>query len=64
MPLWRGWGHLGLCNGKQGRLANLHDWVRFSLGAQFMQPCATSKPKSLVNYLSEEVGILILGLPV
>ena len=33
-------------SGEQGRLANLHKWVRFSLGAQFMRPCATSKQKA------------------
>ena len=44
-------------NGYQGRLANLHEWVRFSLGAQFMRPCATSKQKSLVNYLYRGVRL-------
>ena len=35
------------CNGKQARLANLHEWVQFSLGAPFIRPCATSKQKAM-----------------
>ena len=38
------------CNGWQARLANLHEWVRVSLGAPSTWPCATSKQKSLVNF--------------
>ena len=34
-PLW--W-----CNGLKTWLANLHEWVRVSLGAPFIRPCATS----------------------
>ena len=34
------------CNGLQARLANLHEWVRVSLGAPFIWPCATSKQKA------------------
>ena len=30
--------------------ANLQEWVRFSLGAPFNRPCATSKQKSFVDY--------------
>ena len=29
---------------------NLHDWVRVSLGAPFIQPCATSKKKKLTKF--------------
>ena len=30
-------------------LANLDEWVRVSLGAPFIRPCATSKKTDLVN---------------
>ena len=34
----------------QFRLADLHEWVRVSLGAPFIRSCATSKQKRFVNY--------------
>ena len=34
-------GHLGWCNGLQARLANLHKWVKVSLGPSFIWPCVT-----------------------
>ena len=34
------------CSGWQARLANLQEWVRVSLGAPFIWPCATSKQKA------------------
>ena len=47
-------GHLRLCNVWQARLANLQEWAWVSLGAPFIWPCASSKPKKkkkkLVNY--------------
>ena len=27
-------------------MPHMYEWVRFSLGAQFMRPCATSKQKA------------------
>ena len=33
-------------NSQHARLANLHKWVRFSLDAQFIRPCATSQQKA------------------
>ena len=41
-----GCGHLWWCNGSQARLANLHEWVRVSLGTPFIRPCAASKQKA------------------
>ena len=38
---------LGWYNGLQARLTKLHEWVRVSLGASFIRPCATSKQKAL-----------------
>ena len=37
----------GVTVSKQARLANLHEWVRVSLGAPFIWPCATSKQRAL-----------------
>ena len=39
-------GHLGWCNSRQARQANLHEWNRVSLGALLIRPCATSKQKT------------------
>ena len=41
------YGRFWWCKGKQAWLANLHEWVRFSLGVQFIRPCATSKQRAL-----------------
>ena len=38
-------GHFGLCICQQTRLAKLDKWVQVSLGAPFIQPCATSMQK-------------------
>ena len=34
--------HLWWCNGLQAWLANLHEWIRVSLSAPFIRPCAAS----------------------
>ena len=43
-------GHLGWCNDSQGKLASLHERVRFSLGAPFMR---------LVLHLSKKLRKLL-----
>ena len=35
--------HLGWCNDKLARLANLHEWAWVSLFASVIWPCTTSK---------------------
>ena len=41
------------------RLVNLHEWVRVSVGAPFMRPCATSEQKALyiTNFRSTESAL-------
>ena len=51
-------GHLRWCDDLQARLANFHEWVWVSLGAPFIQPCATYEQKHLVDfYLMNESKI-------
>ena len=47
----------GWCNGQQAWQANLHEWIKLSLGAPFIQPRATSKQKRLVNYNLNSFGV-------
>ena len=32
---------------RKTQIANLHEWVRVSLGAPFIRPCATSEQRAL-----------------
>ena len=52
-------GGISTLNGSYLKLVDKFTYLRssiFSLGAQFMRPCATSKQKSLVNYLRSSIS--------
>ena len=62
--IWIYFGRLRWCSGLQARLANLHEWVRVSLGAPFKQPCDSSKQARVcvcvcVNLMAYQLSYVI-----